>query len=36
MVLENKDKYEGSFQDGIKNGFGTLTYSNGDKYVGGF
>ena len=29
------DKYEGEFKVGYRNGQGTYTWSNGDKYVGG-
>lgn len=29
-------KYQGDFKSGVKEGFGTLYFSTGDKYVGGF
>lgn len=29
-------KYQGDFRSDIKEGFGTLYFSNGEKYVGGF
>ena len=29
-------KYEGGFKDGYKHGQGTMTYSNGENYVGEF
>jgi len=34
MVYANKDKYEGSFENWMRNGKGTMIYANGDKYTG--
>lgn len=35
-VSENGDVYEGTFVDGVLNGYGTATWANGTRYVGYF
>ena len=34
VIFKDKSKYVGEFDDGIKEGFGTLTYPNEDEYEG--
>ena len=34
IIFKDKSKYVGEFDDGIKEGFGTLTYPNEDEYEG--
>lgn len=34
MKYQNGDKYEGQWQNGLKNGAGTYIYSDGSKYQG--
>lgn len=33
-IYISQDKYEGSFSNGLKFGYGEETFSNGDKYIG--
>lgn len=35
-VAEGKDKYDGRFKNGLPDGYGTYTYSNGSVYEGYF
>ena len=32
--MENKGKYEGETNNGLKEGKGTYTWPNGNKYIG--
>lgn len=36
MYFSNGDMYEGMWQNGLKHGRGSYTWSNGDLYEGGF
>ncbi len=36
MQLENGSIYTGPVKDGMMNGYGTLEFKNGEKYVGDF
>ncbi len=31
---KNGDMYEGTFKNGMRNGFGTMAYSDGERYSG--
>ena len=36
VVFENGDVYEGDFVNNIKEGYGIMSYNNGEKYQGEF
>jgi hypothetical protein len=36
MIYNNGDRFEGYWSRGLKSGSGSITFTNGDKYLGMF
>ena len=36
MIYQNKEEYDGNYENGVKSGQGTFIYQDGSKYVGNY